>query len=482
MTSSVYLNPLILIPFVILLTVINKLIPQKYRWILLLIISYGFYFLLAKWSILLLIISTLFNYGLSHVLYTRKGKNKLPLIAGISLNVLILVFFKCFAQLISPNAPFFSLLNSTEGKIIFPVGLSFYTLQNISYLVDTSKGLLAPEKNLGIFAVYVAFFPKILAGPIERGKKLLPQLAAPENITSEDIHTGTRLILFGLFKKLVIADRLLVFVNELFTHPGEYQGAILLAGIFFLSFQIYLDFSGYTNIALGIAKLLGINLTENFNRPYFSNNIVEFWNRWHISFSSWLRDYIFYPTRRFFLKKTGKSLGFFSLVVPPVLAMLLSGLWHGSGWTFVVWGMYHAFFYTLVILRKNKSMQSEQKPRLVIQIINILVNFIVLSIGWVFFKADSINTALIIFKNIFVRKIDLMMLLDNTSHFDFILALILLTAVITFECYAEVHPKTYEFKKLPYLIRWSIYLVMVLCISLFGIFQSGGNPFIYGLF
>ena len=347
-----YLNPLIFIPIILLLALIYYLIPRNYRWILLLVASYAFYFIIGTWSILVLFFSTLANYLIGLVLDSRRSRNRLILSIGITLNVLILVFYKYIFYVLSPSSFLFSIINTSEGKVIFPVGLSFFTLQNISYLIDTSKGLFRAERNFGIYATYLAFFPKVLSGPIERGKKLIPQLIEPDLFNSENIFIGARLILFGLFKKIVIADRLSIFVNEIFNKPGTYQGVIVIVGLIFLSFQIYLDFSGYTNIALGIARIFGIELTENFKRPYLSTNIVEFWNRWHLTFSTWLRDYIFYPVRRFLIRKAGQSIGFLSLVIPPVVTMFISGLWHGTGWTFVIWGLYHALFYTIVIYKK----------------------------------------------------------------------------------------------------------------------------------
>lgn len=482
MTSTEYLNPLILIPFVGAVALITWLIPAKYRWVFFLLVSYTFYFLLSKWAITILVASTIANYFLGRLLAAKKTGQRFLLIPGIVFNLVLLIFFKYFARQISPETFLVSFIGSSEGKIVFPIGLSFLTLQNISYLLDTSRGLIPAEKNLGIFAAYTAFFPKIIAGPIERGKKLLPQITLPKTITNDDAISGSKLILFGLFKKFVIADRLLIFVDEIFNHPGKYHGLILLVVIFFLSFQIYLDFSGYTNIALGIARVLGIELTENFRRPYLSENIVEFWNRWHISFSTWLRDYIFYPTRRFFLKKTKKSVGFLTLVVPSVLTMFISGLWHGNGWTFIVWGLYHAVFYTLVIVKKSKTVSKDSNISLIKRIAAVAGNFAVISIGWVFFKADSVFSAMVFLRSIFAWKINLTLLLESTNHIDFYIALLMLAVVIFTEIYQESHKEQSILARLPYAARWTNYLAILLLITLLGIFQNGGNPFVYGLF
>ena len=332
-----YLNPLILFPALAFLALMYYLIPSSWRWALLLLASYAFYFWIGSWSIYILLAATLINYSLGLILgKVEPGYKKGLLITGIILNLAILLFFKYSTSFVADTSWLMAFLESTSGQILAPVGLSFFTLQNISYLVDVYKGLLPIEKHAGIFALHMAFFPKVLAGPVERGKSLLPQLHNLPGFDRQNVYQAIPLILFGLFKKVVMADRLALYVDKVFSEAGKNQGAPVWIGLIFLSFQIYLDFAGYTDIALGTARLFGIRLTHNFLRPYLSENIVEFWNRWHLSFSTWLRDYIFFPLRRYFVRLTDKSTGFLALVIPPLITMLASGIWHGVGWTFVL--------------------------------------------------------------------------------------------------------------------------------------------------
>ena len=477
------LSPIFLIPFIFILCLLYYLIPRKYRWLLLLLVSYSFYFYLGKWTILILFLSTLINYVTGIFLSSNELRRKRYFLTnGIILNILLLVFFKYVASILSPDSLLLPLLSSGGSKIIFPLGLSFYTLQNISYLIDISKGLLPAERNLGIYATYIAFFPKIVAGPIERGKDLLVQLREPEVYKREEIIEGGRLILFGLFKKLVIADRLALFINEIFRTPGTYKGVTLIVGLLFLSFQIYLDFSGYTNIAIGIAKILGIQLTKNFKRPYLAVNIVDFWNRWHLSFSTWLRDYIYYPVRRWLLRKQTVTSNLLALIIPPIVTMVISGLWHGTGLTFLIWGFYHAFFYTITIVNRNRVGNKNRVPNIFSKVVNILINFGVLTIGWLIFRSDSLQNAILILRNIFVKSTTLELILRNTYYIDYLISVVLLAAVILSEVLCEYKPDKFCFNKLPIWGHWLIYLFLIISISLFGVFQVGGNPFIYGQF
>jgi alginate O-acetyltransferase complex protein AlgI len=450
---------------------------------LLLLASYSFYFYIGKWAILILFLSTVINYGTGILLSSDATRHKRCLLSiGIFLNILLLVFFKYFASLLNPDSLLILLLRSDEAKIIFPLGLSFYTLQNISYLIDTSKGLLPAERNLGIYATFLAFFPKIIAGPIERGKDLLFQLREPEIYKREDIIEGGRLIFFGLFKKLVIADRLTFFINEVFRTPGTYKGVTVIVGLIFLSFQIYLDFSGYTNIAIGIAKILGIRLTENFKRPYLALNIVDFWNRWHLSFSTWLRDYIYYPVRRWLLRKKANYSNVLALIIPPVITMVISGLWHGTGLTFLIWGLYHAFFYTINSVNKNRTGKTRRVPNGISNAFSILINFGVLTMGWLIFRSDSLQNAWLMFRTIFVKSTTLELILRNTFYMDYLISVVLIIAVILSEVLTEYKPDKFRFNQLPDWGRWLIYGFLVISITVFGVFQIGGNPFIYGQF
>lgn len=398
------------------------------------------------------------------------------------INIGILVFFKYFVKSISPDSLLYRLLSTDSGSILFPVGLSFYTLQNISYLVDISVGLIQPERNIGIFAAFLAFFPKITAGPVERGKNLIPQLRAPENFNSQNIWDGLKLVLTGLFFKFVIADRLALITNEVFSKPGGYQGLTVFITLIFLSFQIYLDFAGYTNIAIGTARLLGINLTENFKQPYLSVDIVEFWNRWHISFSSWLRDYIFFPLRYKLLRNKPFNSDLPALLIPPVLTMVISGLWHGTGLTFLIWGLYHALFYTINVVTKNKKKNRGHRANLGVRIFAIIANFFMISFAWMIFKSDSMAQFLLIVQNLVLKGTTLVPIFRHIYQLDYYLSWIFIGIVIITEILNESFPGKLAFKKLPFPVKALIITFMLLCLTIFGVYQAGGSTFIYGKF
>ncbi len=478
----VYLNPLVLFPVIGLIAFIYYILPRCTRWIFLLVASYAFYYSVGSWTIIVLVAVTALNYlfglGLGSGQFSKK---RALLVCGFILNVLILFLFKYLSSLLAPGSTLMAILASKTGRLLIPAGLSFYTLQNISYLVDVSKGIIKPERNPGIFALYLAFFPKILSGPIERGKKLLPQFHHPSALNWDDITVGMRLMLFGLFKKVVIADRLALFVNEVFNNPGTYHSWTVMIALVFLSFQIYLDFSGYTDLALGIARVFGINLTQNFKRPYLSENIVEFWNRWHLSFSTWLRDYIFYPLRRFFLKSGLKSSGFVALVIPPLVTMALSGIWHGVGLTFAVWGLYHAFFYTLVVWWRSTHTVNHKKP-LVLKIFLVLANFAVLTFSWLIFRSDNLQHALTLFNSIIVpgqMRYDLHEILLHTYVFDFQVSRVAILVVIAVEVFLEIKKDSFKLENAPNWLRWGVYLLLILSLTTIGLYQGGDNPFVY---
>jgi len=473
-----YLNPLLLFPALALFCLLYYIVPRKLRWILLLIASYAFLFLLGRWTVLILLASTLLNYFAGLLLGSEQVRKKTPvLIIAVAFNVGILAFFKYFMELLSPDALVYHLFATDAGAILFPVGLSFYTLQNISYLLDITSGASQMERNPGIFAVYLAFFPKMVAGPVERAHNLIPQLRMPADITRANLIDGARMIVFGLFYKLVIADRLALFINEVFKNPGTYQGVTVLVTLVFLSFQIYLDFMGYTQIALGVARLLGVNLTENFKRPYLSLDFVDFWNRWHISFSSWLRDYFFYPLRYKLLRHKPLNSEILALVIPPVLTMLVSGLWHGAGWTFVVWGLYHALFYTITVVRKKRS-----KPSATGRVFKTMINFVILTGSWLFFRADSLTTAWTVLSSLFVKSTTLELILNSTFYLDYLFSLTLILIIVVSEVLVEFLPERFSWPKLPAWSRWLIVGSIILCLTLFGVYQAGGSVFIYGKF
>lgn len=315
--------------------------------------------------------------------------------ANILLNLGILGFFKYFnffvQSFVDAFAAFGITLQATTLHIILPVGISFYTFQALSYSIDVYRKQLAPTRDAVAFLAYVSFFPQLVAGPIERATNLLPQFQRPRTFDYAQAVDGCRQMLWGFFKKIVIADNCAVYVNQVFDTYQDQSGSTLLLAAIFFTFQIYGDFSGYSDIAIGCAKLFGIQLMRNFNVPYFSRDIAEFWRRWHISLTTWFRDYIYIPLGG---SRTTKA----KIIRNTFIIFLVSGLWHGANWTFVVWGAYHAvLFMPLILMGKNRRFTDTVAANRILptwrEAGQMLLTFVLVVIGWVIFRAESITQA-----------------------------------------------------------------------------------------
>ena len=328
---------------------------------------------------------------------TKRNVNwsKFYLTLNIVINLLILGFFKYYNFFVESFVDAFALcgvqLHASTLQIILPVGISFYTFQALSYSIDIYRRKLDVCRDPVAFFAYVSFFPQLVAGPIERATNLLPQMQKPRTFNYEKAVDGCRQMLWGLFKKIVIADNCAVYVNEVFANYQNQSGSTLLLAAIFFTFQIYGDFSGYSDIAIGCAKLFGIDLMQNFRHPYFSRDIAEFWRRWHISLTTWFRDYIYIPLGG---SRTTKA----KVIRNTFIIFLVSGFWHGANWTFIAWGAYHAFlFLPLILLGKNRKYTNtvaENKllpsPR---EMFQMLTTFMLAVIGWIIFRAESITQA-----------------------------------------------------------------------------------------
>lgn len=327
--------------------------PHRFRWALLLLASYYFY---AAWRpeyLLLIIASTLVDYlcALRMGRLESRRRRKKYLVLSLGSNLGLLFGFKYLTFFNESTRAVFDQLNIFYGvptfEILLPVGISFYTFQTLSYTIDVYRGARPPERHLGIFALYVSFFPQLVAGPIERSTRLLPQFFQHHGFDAGRVQSGLRLILWGFFKKIVIADRLAVYVNAVYANPSAYDGPSLLLATYFFAFQIYCDFSAYSDIAIGSARVMGFELMQNFRRPYFARSIQEFWQRWHISLSTWFRDYVYLPLG-------GNRVPTWRWYTNLLLVFLVSGLWHGANWTFVVWGALHGTYLVFAIATRDR--------------------------------------------------------------------------------------------------------------------------------
>ncbi|MEQ6123454.1 MBOAT family O-acyltransferase [Pseudotenacibaculum sp. MALMAid0570] len=365
---------------------------------LIVIASYIFY---GWWDwrfLSLIIFSTLVDYsiGYSLSLTNKKSYRKALLRMSLLINLGFLGVFKYYNFFLESLYDFIPMLKTSLGfntlQIILPVGISFYTFQTLSYTIDVYKRKLEPTKDFVAFAAFVSFFPQLVAGPIERATNLLPQVLKRRRFSSSQSIEGVRLILWGLFKKIVIADALAPSVDEIFSNFEIYPSSILILGAIFFAFQIYCDFSGYSDIARGVAKLLGIELMVNFNFPYFSRSIGEFWRKWHISLSTWFRDYLYIPLG-------GSRVSRYKGIRNVFAIFLISGFWHGANWTFIAWGAIHALLFIPSFLWKTnrKYVEDLEKRKYIIPSFYnfwlIVKTFIIVTVAWIFFRAKSIEYA-----------------------------------------------------------------------------------------
>lgn len=459
------------------------IIPSRHRWPFLLAASYYFY---MSWNIayvVLIAITTLISYLTALKIEkaeSQKIKKFYSLIASI-VSIGILFVFKYFnfasysicqlLRLTSIN------IHPVLLKLALPVGISFYTFQTLSYVIDVYKGTIQAEKNLGIYATFISFFPQLVAGPIERTSNLLPQIKSEKKFDYEMATQGIILIVIGFFKKLVVADTLAKYVDNVYANVSGYRGFVFVLASVFFAIQIYCDFSGYSDIAIGVALLLGIRLMTNFKSPYLASNIKEFWNRWHISLSTWFRDYVYIPLGGNRVSKIRRDFNY-------VITFLVSGLWHGANWTYVIWGGIHGLGQ-VIENRMPKFLTKNAILNFVNTVIKTIFTFVFVTCAWVFFRAKSLKDAILVFENMFlgasnvseyVRKgIMDIGIVGNIRLFYifFLICILFLYDIINYN-----KDIVQVIKGRPLVIRWSIYIVMALITILFS--QKGiAAEFVY---
>jgi D-alanyl-lipoteichoic acid acyltransferase DltB (MBOAT superfamily) len=450
-------------------TILYYALPHRFRWAFLLAISCYFYMVFRPIYILILASTIVVDYvaGLFLESTTNPRRKKIFLVASIIANVGVLAVFKYY-NFINDNLTellgVFHLKNEIPMlRILLPIGLSFHTFQAMSYTIEVYRGKQQAEKHFGMYALYVMFYPQLVAGPIERPQNILHQLKEKVVFNYDHIVSGLKLILWGLFVKVVIADRLSIYVDIVYNSPEHHSAISSLVATLFFTFQIYCDFSGYSSIAIGCAKVLGIDLMINFRRPYMSTSIREFWSRWHISLSTWFRDYLYIPLG-------GNRVSLYRNMFNLFFVFLVSGLWHGANWTFIIWGALHGFYLIMEIVF-DRLVPSIKLPRS----IRWILNFVLVAIAWVFFRASNFQTAKQILKNIYTFKPG-PLYIGNASYlvYSFFAILFLFAAEYNAEKLNNRYAWLYSERKV---LRWSAYLLLILTLLSIGVFNGG--QFIY---
>lgn len=464
-------------------------IPHKYRWIFLLGASYLFYMSWNPEYIVVLLAVTAIGYLSGQWLaWIKQPQVRRIILAGSLLAILGILFsFKYFDLSNRALHAVFNQLGISSGLyLVLPLGISFFTLQTISYIVDVYRGVATSERHSGIYALFIAFFPQLTAGPIARANQLLPQFRTAHAPDYERIVSGLLRMAWGFFKKLVIADRLALLVDPVYGDPAAYSGIPLILATYAFAFQIYCDFSGYADIALGGASVLGFKLQENFQQPYYSQSIPEFWRRWHITLYNWLRDYIFYPISRALHQRGVRSDHFLMLVLPPMVTMLISGLWHGTSWTFVIWGGLHGVYLVCSVLwsrMKGGANLSITLPALAVRWMKIFATFNLVSFAWIFFRAESLSGAVYIVQHLFVNmqiSASLFSIVPGGWYeWGIALAGILLMEIVH---WLQRHNENLRdvIRRQPVILRWSVYYMLILIIFMLG--KLGNAEFIYAGF
>ncbi|MBQ8165373.1 MAG: MBOAT family protein [Clostridia bacterium] len=471
--------------FLPIVFVLFWIIPNRFRWILLLIASYYFYMSWNVKYVFLIVITTLISYGTALILERASSKKikKLCIVAAlvVSLGILfVFKYFNFFMDSVAAVASTFAIpIHPVTLSLMLPVGISFYTFQTLSYVVDVYRGNVAAEHHLGKYATFISFFPQLVAGPIERTSNLLPQISKVHTFKYDNAAYGLKLMAWGFFKKIVIADSLAAYVDTVYDSLSVYTGFPMVIAAVFFSFQIYCDFSGYSDIAIGTAKLFDIELMRNFDSPYFSTSIKEFWSRWHISLSTWFRDYVYIPLGG---NRCGKMRQRFNLMA----TFTISGLWHGANWTYVIWGLIHGagqVVENMLSKNKRKTKLIGSKPA-VKAWLSVLFIFTFSCVAWVFFRASDLQSVGYIFSHAFdgitkpssyIMQGLIALNLGKEEILGILLMLVILLIYDYISLKTDVITRISNMKLIP---RWCIYIVFILLLLCLMPVNSGGE-FIY---
>ena len=474
-----------------LVTLIYFLLPHKLRWFHLLVASCVFYMFFIPVYILILLATIVIDYIAGIVIENAPdNRRKLFLIISIVTNVGVLAFFKYFNFFATNFNAFFHLTNIHANiallKIILPIGLSFHTFQAMSYTIEVYRGNQKAERHFGIYALYVMFYPQLVAGPIERPQNLLHQFHARHDFNWDNCKEGLKLMLWGFFKKIVIAERLAMVVNNVYGNPAKYHGAGFVVAAIFFSFQIYTDFSGYSDIAIGSAKVMGFDLMQNFNRPYSSKSISEFWRRWHISLSTWFFDYLFNP-----MVATLRRWRRWAIAFGLVTTFFISGLWHGASWNFIIWGLFYgvALVYEF-FTRSFRERVFGAMPKRLADFISRFITFSYVVFASIFFRADNLHDARYIIAHLFtgwrsvlsvsgIKALITALGGGDTVYgtFNVALGVVLILVLENLQKKIEGNSVSTIVKGRPVFWRWSFYLLIATSILFLGAYNE--TPFIY---
>lgn len=487
-------NSIQFIFFFVIVTALYFSVPYRYRWFLLLTVSCYFYMAFVPVYILILFGTIVIDYFAGIIIENAQGKKrKIFLVISLISNIGVLAVFKYYNFL---NENLTVLLGGFKMEnpipmlsILLPIGLSFHTFQAMSYTIEVYRGNQRAEKHFGIYALYVMFYPQLVAGPIERPQNLLHQFREKHSFDYKRVTEGLKLMAWGMFKKVVIADRLSVMVDRVYDHPQNYEGIPLILATLFFAFQIYCDFSGYSDIAIGSAQVMGFKLMKNFNRPYLSKNIAEFWSRWHISLSTWFKDYLYIPLG-------GNRVVKWRMYYNLLLVFLVSGLWHGAKWTFIAWGALHGIYLVSGMMTKNIREKINTATGLhrflfISKFIQASITFALVCFAWIFFRASTITDAMYVVNHLFTGLTkNFQSILSNVDQQRaeilylgqdiniFFLTFVLIGILLCVHFWQRGKNMREFISQKPNWYRWSLYFTCLLFIIYLGVFTSK-QQFIY---
>lgn len=458
---------------------------QHWRWMFLLASSYVFYAFWQPAYVLLIVFSTVVDFcvalALERTSTTLQMRRRLLLACSLLVNLGLLFVFKYANFFWNTAADLGGVLSIPFERgaldLLLPVGISFYTFQSMAYTWDVYRGEVRAEKHLGIFAAYIAFFPQLVAGPIERARNMLPQFRRRFEFDYDRVVSGSRLVVWGVFKKLVVADRLAIYVNAVYADVHTYSGLPLLLATFFFGLQIYFDFSAYSEIAIGVARILGFRLSQNFRQPYMATSLRGFWRRWHISLSTWFRDYVY-------VSLGGNRKGLRRQILNLLFVFAVSGLWHGANWTFVLWGIFHGAIVAFETVISGQS-RARQTASLLSRGMGLIYVLVIVNVGWIFFRAENVADIVYVLQNMFDLSQGFAALTDPfgegvlPQRLELVVSVICIAAVLFVDALEETMGAANAFARLNTFWRWTLYYIAIIMIYISLFYSATTQEFYY---